>query len=302
MTLRAAIIGLLLAVLIGAFGYVNDHVLLLESVTAGTLLPISVYALLLVAVVLVNPLLSLLRGSWRFRPAELAWIVLAMLVSCSICGRGLMETFTQSISLPSYHNERSPGWQKRGLLDLTPPRLLVGSGGYDEHVIGDYYRGRGKPGKPIGLDQVPWRRWRTPLATWLPLVLLSAVASICLALIVHRQWVKREHLRYPIAEVATTLIQPGPRGGIGHVFRSRAFWIGFAVVFGIRLLGGIQMWFPDSIFVSLRIDLTSARTLLPFLRNVPWGWGLLWIMLYPTVIAFSFMLASDITLSMGLSQ
>ena len=75
MSIRGIIIGLALAVLIGAFGYVNDQVLLLESVTSGTLLPISVFAILFVGVLFINPLLGLLWRRLRFRPAEIAWIV-----------------------------------------------------------------------------------------------------------------------------------------------------------------------------------------------------------------------------------
>ncbi|HET6429747.1 MAG TPA: DUF6785 family protein [Phycisphaerae bacterium] len=302
MTLRAVMVGLLLAVLIGGFGYVNDQVLNLESVTAGTLLPISVFALLVVAVLVINPALSLLGRRWRFRPAELAWIVLAMLVACSICGRGLMETFTQTLALPAWHNARSPGWQQRGLLGWAPPELLVLPEPGAEAATDDFYRGKAPPNGRIGLEDIPWRHWAGPLGRWLPLVLLTAVSSICMALIVHRQWVRREHLRYPIAEVARSLIAPGPNGGLGPVFRAKGFWVALAAVLFVRVLGGLHAWFPNTPVISLRIDLLGARHLFPFLANVQWGYGLLWPMLYPTVVAFSFMLASEITLSMGLSQ
>jgi len=302
MTLRAVILGLLLAVLIGGFGYVNDQVLNLESVTAGTLLPISVFALLAVAVLVANPALSLLGRRFRFRPAELAWIALAMMVGCSICGRGLMETFTHTLALPAYHNARSPGWQHRGLLDWTPHELLVLPEPGAEAVTDDFYRGKAPPGGRIGLEDIPWRYWAGPLSRWLPLVLLMAVSSICLALIVHRQWVRREHLRYPIAEVARSLMEPGPNGGLGPIFRRRAFWVALGIVLFIRVLGGLHAWFPNVPAISLQVDAIGARSLFPFLGKVQWGYSLLRPTIYPTVVAFSFMLASEIALSMGLSE
>ncbi len=302
MTVRAVILGVLLAVLIGGFGYVNDQVLGLESVTAGTLLPISVFALLLIAVGVINPALSLLRKSWRFRPAEIAWIFLAMLVSCSICGRGLMETLTQSLALPAYYRQQYPNWQSRRILELAPAAMLVVPEPGAEHVTRDFRLGMGKEGENIRLGDIPWRHWRRPLGTWLPLVMLLAVSSICLALIVHRQWLVREHLRYPIAEVASTLMAPGPGGGVGPIFRSKPFWVGLGVVLFIHILGGTRQWYPNTPFISLQIDMLGARSLLPFLQKIPWGQSLLSVTVYPTVIAFSFMLASDITLSLGLSQ
>ena len=43
----------------------------------------------------------------------------------------------------------------------------------------------------------------------MPLIGLGFVAAICLAVVVHKQWSQREHLRYPIAEVAGEFIAGG---------------------------------------------------------------------------------------------
>ena len=304
MTFRAVIVGLAVGMCIAGVGYYNDRILELESITAGHLLPISVLGMLLLWMAVVNPLVFRLRRRWAFRPPEVATALAILLVSCSIPGRGLMEQFTQILAMPPYWAKRNPGWRKLELMKHVPPAMLAGGGQYDETVMGGFNTGGlSKTGGHIGLDRVPWDRWARPLATWVPLLLLLAVGATCLALIVHRQWSRRERLRYPIAEFAASLIDRDPARAVGPIYRNRLFWIGLAIVLGIHGVNGLHKWFPeDMIKIDMRFDLWAIGRKWPLIPQANWGRGWMQATLYPTVIAFSFFLASDISLSLGLTQ
>ena len=303
MTFRAILIGLVGSLLLAGGGFINDRVLQLESVTAGHQISISVIGVLIVVMVTVNPLLFRIRRGWALRPAEAGVAVMLMMVACSIPGRGLMEHFTGVLAMPHHWYRQSPGWRKNRLMDYVPPSMLAGGREYDKKVMTGYNTGGIEAtGWKASWRAVPWDKWRRPLKTWVPLIVLVAAASVCLTLVVHRQWSDHEHLRYPIAEFTTSLLQRGPGSSLGAVFRSRTFWIGLGVVLFIRGANGLYAWFPERLIqIPMGISFGAFRAKWPFLARAPGNWGLLWVGIYPIVIAFSFFLASDVSLSLGLA-
>jgi len=301
-TFRAVLIGLIGGVLIAAGGYCNDQVLGLESIVAGRLLPISVLGSLILFVLLINPLIGL-RRKWLFRPAELAVIVTMMFAACSIPARGLMETFTPSLALPIDYERVRPGWRANELLSYVPPRMLPNEGQYDDTVIGGFLGGLGRQGRRIGFDKVPWGAWVGPISTFGPMIVLTAVCVICMALIVHPQWAHRERLRYPIAEVTGTLLERQDDSRVGPIFHNKLFWWGFGIIFLIRLNNGLGQWFPDMIVqIPLQWRFAQVWDKWPFLAKSTWSRLLFKPTLYPSVVAFTYFLASDVAMSLGLAH
>jgi len=301
MTVRAVILGLAGALAIAGLGYLNDSILEL-TMLVGNHMPISVFGTLLILAVAVNPVLFLLRRRWRFRPSELAVIVALMLVTCSIPSSGLMRVFSPLLIVPTRMNRTNTSWQKTQALSYVPREMLPAGGEDVEEVVGAFYSGADRSKRPIALSDVPWQAWRTPLTFWMPLIFLMAVGVICLALIVHPQWSRHERLRYPIAAFATTLMAQEPKRGIGPIFRSRLFWIGLAAVLAIRIVNGIHVWYPSSLEIPLLFDFTIVQQTWTSISNAP-GWRYaLEPKLFPLVVGFAYFLASDVGLSLGLSN
>ncbi|HAU37466.1 MAG TPA: hypothetical protein DCX07_07070 [Phycisphaerales bacterium] len=307
MTFRILITGLIgfaCAMFIAAFGYLNDSPLRLTYLV-GNHLPIFVFGLLILIAALINPLLALLHRSIRLRPAELAIIVAMMLVACSIPGSGLMRTFTTALAMPIHHNQTSASWQKNGVLEMVPPRMLPAGGRYDKQVMDGFLSGAlSSRDRPLfDTTVVPWKQWAQPLGTWTPLLVLMAVGVICLSLVVHRQWASRERLRYPIADFATSLTAQEPDRIVGPMFRNRLFWIGLAVIFLIHVVNGLATWFPtQGVKIPLQVEMPQIAQKWPALGRAAGAWGLFNPKLYPTVAAFAFFLASDVSFSLGLTQ
>jgi len=301
LTVRALLIGLFGAVLIAALVYLNDHVLHMESFTAGHLLPVGVFVVMLVGAAAVK-LVWFRRPERRFRAGELAVILMLLLVPCSIVSRGLLRTFTPTLVLPRYWYRQEPGWQKYDLMDYVPPALLAETGPEHPEVLDDFVSGKRTSDEHIALGDVPWAAWRRPLAAWLPVIVLTTVSMTCLGLIVHRQWAYRERLRYPIATFASSMLSGRLDGGGPSLFRNRPFWIGLAVVFAIHLINGFHAWEMIRIRIPMTLDFTAVTQKWPGAASAPRICELLQPKIYFTAIAFSFFLASDIVLSLGLSH
>ena len=313
MTWRAVIIGLLGSFFIAGAGFINDRILELESFNNGHQLPIIVVGTLFVVVVAINPLLVRLGERWAFRPAELAVIVVLAMVACSIPGRGLMEQFTQVLVMPFHWNRVIPGWKENNLLEYAPQQCLVDvdEENYDR-VVSAYIMGREATNRippPFfqrlreEWNRVPWDAWMPPLRTWVPMILLLGICSVCLSMVVHRQWSEHEFLSYPIANFTASLMEREPGKLFPVVLRNRLFWIGFAVVLGIRLNNGLCRWFPDYLIpIQLTWRLTPFGSIFPSIYKVQWGGSLLRLNLFPLVTAFAFFLSSEIALTLGISQ
>jgi hypothetical protein len=301
MSLRAVLIGLLLAAVIAGLAYINDYYICV-NLFIGNHLPISVFGMLIVFMMAANPLLRRFKPSWALRPGELAVALCLTLVACSVPSNTLMRTFTPTLIMPLQHYQTTPGWRKADLMSYVPPQMLVNGGQYDVDIVGGFISGWGQRGKPISLDRIPWEAWRTPMVAWLPIVGLTFLMVICLSLIVHRQWASRERLRYPIADFAGSLIEQTPGRAVGPIFRDKLFWIGLGAILVIRIVNGLYVWFPQTMIqIPLSYDFKVLGDTFKVLHTAPGGGDIMSPQLFPTAVAFSFFLASDVGLSLGLT-
>ncbi len=298
MSIRAVILGLLGGAFIAAACFVNDQYVGTD-VLVGHHLPISVFGTLALVAMLLNPLAYKIRPSLRLRTAELATVVILMLVACGVPGMSFGQSFAPTLVMPAQLNLVNPGWQKHAVLSYVPASMLPAGGAHDEEVLGGYIEGR--QGVPFGLGDVPWSKWRGPLTTWMPLAVLLAVATICLSLVVHRQWSDHERLRYPIAEVTGALTAQDKHGAIGPLFRENAFWVALLIVLAVRLGVGVYAWRTQSDAHLLRLDFQPVLKSFPSLYKVPGQKYVSRPLLYPAGIGFAFFLASDVSLGIGLS-
>ncbi len=302
MTIRAVLLGLLGALLIAALAFLNDHVWVLSSFIASHL-PVFVFGSLIVTALLVNPLLFLVKRNWRLAPRELAVIVMMMLVACSIPSYGFLGMFTKSQVIPTNTYRTQEGWKKNKLREYIPSHMLAAEGRYVKEFTDSGISGAGERGQPISLDEVPWRFWSEALTTWVPLVVLMSVAAVCLALIFHRQWSVAEHLRYPIAEVAGGFMQQDRTRASPSLFRTSAFWWGLGIILFIRVSNGIYVW-SDGNWIHIPMWLNFGAVLshwwsIPSSDVLTWYWFNPAI--FPTIIAIAFLLAADVSFSVGIA-
>lgn len=300
MTFRAVVIGLLCAAAICSVTYFNDFVIR-QTHFIGNYMPISVFALLVILVLVVNPLLALVWRRAILKAKELAVVLALCLAACYVPGRGLMHYFTTFLMWPHQYAKTDVSWRKEKILERMPERMIADAPPGGGEALTDFLGGLSKGRRHIAFSDIPWTVWARTLGFWLPLLITFSIGMIALATVIHRQWSSHERLRYPIAEFANALL---PRGGrtVADVFRTRGFWIATAAVVSIHTINYLYVWFPDDM-IRVRMSFPFHAELAPhcrtFLRGG--GWDLLQVDLYFTVIGFAFFLASDLSFSLGIA-
>ena len=311
MTFRAFAIGIVCALFIAGFGYVNDWIWDLERFTSGHMIPVMVIGPLFLFVATLNQLLFRVKQRWAFTGRELAVVFVITAAACSVPGRNLMEHFTQVLIMPHQVYKVNPGWKDKELIKYFPEGALVDPE-HSPNVLNGYVTGMAEPEDkelPFAdrmkerFRRVPWSAWLPPLRIWLPIILLGMVCYGCLALILHKQWSQHEHLAYPIAEFVSSLLSRKDSESTPPALRERMFWIGLAVVLAIRLNNGLCVWFPEHMIpVQLRFSFHPFLKIFPVARKVLWGTGLFRFELFPVMVAFAFLLSTEISFTMGVSQ
>ncbi len=193
------------------------------------------------------------------------------------------------------------------LVNLFPRHILPRPQGEGVLLLG----GRTDPqvtdnlvqGQPTRLWGIPWKAWWPSIKLWGGLALLLGLGALGLSLVVHPQWARRELLAYPVPKFVNEIIQRSPGRWLPDVAGTWMFWIGFGVVFLIHLINGLNVWFPDRVFIKipLMVDMGSLRSLFPTLATAPNSWALFFPRLYPSVMAFAFFLTTEVSLSLGVS-
>ncbi|MCC7409858.1 MAG: hypothetical protein IT442_17460 [Phycisphaeraceae bacterium] len=127
MSLRAVIVGLLLGLGISCFTYFNDQVIR-QTMLIGNLFPVSVFGVLVVLLLAVNPLL----GSRKFRTGEMAVVAALGLAACGWPGSGFFRTFTGSVAMPNQLLRDNASWQATHVMSYLPGGSAAVSEGFVE--------------------------------------------------------------------------------------------------------------------------------------------------------------------------
>ncbi|MEM1211859.1 MAG: DUF6785 family protein [Planctomycetota bacterium] len=176
----------------------------------------------------------------------------------------------------------------------------------DPYTHVGYISGQPTQGPVLGWwRNVPWDAWWPVIRTWVGVSLLVAVAVMCLALIVHPQWSKRELLPYPIARFVEESVAREEGRLLPTVMRNRLFWIAFGGLVVLHSWNGVAAWTQTTgrFGIPMQLDFRGLKDLFPTLRQV-------WIShnsfffptVFPSVIAFAFFLTGTVSLSLGVSM
>ncbi len=142
-----------------------------------------------------------------------------------------------------------------------------------------------------GNASVPWGAWATPLLAWGAFSLALFLCTLCVMVLLQRQWVTHERLTFPVAQVALETVRE--RGGGGRLPRGWPFWIGLLVAFGVNFLSSLA----DKVPALPKIPL-SAYDLIPWQRTGPLaGLGSFSLILWPWMVALAYLIPKDLSFS-----
>lgn len=294
MTRRSFILGLVGAAAICGLCFLNDRVLQ-QTYLVGNNMPASVYGVLILFVVCVNPLLQRRSLSGR----ELAVIVALTLAACCVPGGGFIRQFVPTLVMPHHLNRLEPSWRNQKILDAVPTRMLVDVSRDEDRVVNGFVQGMGQGKQHISPSDVPWSAWSRPVLFWLPMTLTLWFALIGLTVAVHPQWSRHERLPYPIAKF-TNAFMPEEGKSRCSLVRNRLFWIGTLAVLCLHLNNLSHAWFPDAfVRIPTRFDFSPLGDLIPVLVR---GNGLMMLRphLFLIIVGIAYFIPSDVSFSFGL--
>ncbi len=274
---RAILLGSVLSLVgfyFGNYGYEIVQAL----VWGQTSLTLGGVFVLLVAVALAAAL-GLIRRSWRLRPAELLVIYVMTIITTTVGGSGMLAFLVTTLPAGHYYATPENNWES--FFEHTPWWLTVN----DPRAIEGFYEASGTLYSVATL-----RAWAAPLAFWLIFATLLVAGTWALSNLVAEQWVNRERLNFPLAQLPLAMAGAGPGRGF---WTSRVMWAGFLVPVLLQSINFIHYLYPAFPTIWLKAR-SSARgiTAMPWAAIRPVS-----IAFYPFMIGIGFLLSTETSLS-----
>ena len=273
MRLRTILLGLLMAVTVNIFPAWSS--LILHSsrmdyahVSVAFLVPF--LALVFITQILV-------RRGIGLSSSEMIALCCVGLVAATMQGEWLSGYLLGTISSPHYFATPENRWAELLLPHMPNWAILT-----DQDAI-RYFHESIPPDQPI-----PWGAWAQPVFWWMTLVAALLIGSLSLTTIFRRQWAENEKLAFPVAAGLIELTGEDDRSALNQLFKSRLFWIGFGITFGMiawNTIGWSVTGWPE----------------IPLLRNrnlrIGRGFQPIMFVVHPMTIAFGYFTKSEVLFS-----
>lgn len=281
MTVRALLLGLALVIVQTAITPYNDYYLQGTDI-AGNHFPLGAVFTLIFLTLVINPILKRVFPRATLNPAELIVIWVMMGVSSAIPSKGMMGFLLPYLAAPVYFATPENEWAET-LHAHFPEWLIV----WDKHAVTNFYEGEAS---------VPWALWIKPIIVWSVFILLFYCVTICVSIILRKQWVERERFIFPLVTVPVEMVQQASmQRGVSSLFRNRLVWIGFGIAAAFHLLNGLHEYFPALPSIPNRYDLYAPFTERPWI--VMRWWPQFRFFLYFSVIGITYFLAMEVSFS-----
>lgn len=248
MTRRSIVIGLLLACIIGWGGEYAANRSGYEP--AATHLPAVLLLPFLTLVLLPNLALQRFFPRASLLPSELIVIFSMGLAASLVPDQAMTKYLMVVITAPHYFASPENQWREL-FFDYLPNWLVL----HDPGATRGFYEGLA-PGVPI-----PYGAWIGPLFWWGTLVGSLMFMGVCITVLLRKQWVEHERLRFPLGEASLHLLGVPPADGGPPFFRTRVFRIGFLVMACVmtwNILSFWKLWPPLPFMAEHRALLTLA--------------------------------------------
>jgi hypothetical protein len=213
-------------------------------------------------------------------PSEMLLIYSMVAVSGCIGGFGMLQ-FLINILPSELHYANSINHYER-FAHYIAPYLTP----HNPAVIEDFFRGSSTMYRSDVLAD-----WAVPILVWSLFLFAMCWVTLCLSVIVRRQWVEGERLSFPLTYLPIEMA----RGASGEspFWKSRAMWVGFAVAGIVESIDYINYFYPSMPYLQIKpYHLEQLFTVPPY-NNM----GMLVTAFYPFVIGIAFLLSTEVSFS-----
>ncbi len=232
---KALVVGVLLCLVISlgepfGVGVLRTSPMCADFSTGGA---VFVFFLL---VFVVNSLLRRFLPGAALNQQDLLVCYMMMIIASAIPSWGFTMNLLPLMAAPYYYATASNRWVEEILPNL-PKAFLMN----DREAAEKFFLGL-KPGEAI-----PWQPWVRPLLLWSALILSVYFLSVCLMVILRKQWVERERLTYPLMQLPIDMVdgidEPGSKA-VPRFFRDPVMWIGFLIPAIVNSFKALHAYYP----------------------------------------------------------
>jgi len=239
LTVRAAVIGLFCVLGIAIAGSVSA-MLRYDLIGTGHLPRCALYPV--IVIVALNFGLKKLFNKRGLSTTEMLFIYCTILIMTGIPGQQFAEYMYLGLAGPIYY--------------ATPENQYADPTNGFHKYISDWLVPSKDPNAPVikwmfeglpqgaGFTDIPWGMWVRPLLVWLPFTLIVFYVTMCITVLLRKQWVERERLFFPLAQVPLEVSHTDAEGGPGPVYKSKMMWIGFSIPVFVFLINGLHAYYP----------------------------------------------------------
>ena len=215
-----------------------------------------------------------LRGrSLALNRSELVLVYAMLLIVSALCTMGLGEQILPVITAIFYFASPENQWVEK-LFPHLPERAMVNDG-TDSRL---FYEGLSGPEEAI-----PYGSWVEPLLWWGIFLLALYVMMVSVAVILRRQWMERERLAYPIAQVGLSMIRSeDPDRAVNGFFKQPLMWLGAALPLIVGSMMALHRYYPE-------VPVPPTRWSLPF-----FGYQSLQLQISFAMLGFSYFINANI--------
>lgn len=227
--------------------------------------------------VLLLGLNRVLRRSGRpLSRGELIFIFFFLCVASSVFCPGMTRYLLTLITTPFYFAQS--GNRLAEAQQLIPSWAAV----HDPAVIKGMYEGVHPP-------RVPWSLWVGPIAVWVGFFLALWLSMFGLVLLLHRPWVEKEKLSFPLVQLPLEITRavPGERGFL----RNPVMWLGFSLSFFYNATNIAHGLFPSVPGMGREIWIAPFDT-------PPWNAvGSVRLNYRPELVGFGYLVSTEVSFS-----
>jgi len=232
-TLRSGLIGLMFSVVVGVGG---QHVANIFNAPnfAYTHLPMCLLIPFMAFILAPNVWLKSISPHYALTPSELL-VIFSMGLIASIVPDWAMNWYLMSvITAPRYYAGPENQWESK-FFEFLPDWLVL-----EQNTALGFFEGIAPGGG------IPWTEWATPMIWWFSLICAMLFVGACLVVVLRKQWVEYERLRFPLCEISTHLI--GAEGddanasGWPPFYRTRIFQVGLILSLVSAVYNCVTFW------------------------------------------------------------
>jgi len=245
-TARALILGTI-TIIISTYWVVGAENRIIWELTDFSIYPTVIFVLFLLA--LFNLILIRFLKRFSLTPAELATTYIMLSIATSLFGHDMMRQLIPMMTNPFWFATPENEWED--IFFRYIPRWLTVD---NKYALEDYYKGESSFFIARNIEA-----WLVPVVAWTGFIVVFLFGTLCINIIVKKQWTENEKLSYPIIRLPLEL-SSNPK-----FLSNRLMWLGFGITALIELLAGIHYLYPVVPTIRIKWDIGQ------YLVSKPWN-------------------------------